>query len=72
MIKICHLQDVCQDYTTGNNMPTNHHVRATWSCTQWLDYSCSVMSELLVIMRKATKEDSSCKITSKAKIKGKK
>jgi len=41
-MKNCQIADNCPDYTTGDNRPPNHHVRATVPCVEFLKGTCHI------------------------------
>ncbi|KKN78492.1 hypothetical protein LCGC14_0350240 [marine sediment metagenome] len=36
----CPIQDICQNFITGDNKPPNNHVRTIVPCKSFLDMSC--------------------------------
>ena len=41
------MQDLCVDYTSGDNKPPNHDVRNKVPCSQFIALSCSALVEIL-------------------------
>lgn len=66
-MKTCYLCDTCPHYTSGDNKPSNHHVRVTVPCTKFLDMSC----EMDINIRLFYGETIACDINKMRRIKGK-
>ena len=57
-MKFCPIQELCQEYTTGDNKPPNHHLRITLPCKLFLDFSCEESVRIQIFLGK----DMSCDI----------
>ncbi len=67
-MKLCAIQDVCLDFTTGDNKPKNNDVRNKVPCVSWLDMSCETG---LDIYFKIKGEYPACNIKKIRRLKGK-
>ncbi len=62
---VCHLQESCPHFDSGDNKPPNHHVRVTVPCKKYLADSCEMSMQVRVFFG----ETVACDIAKVAKVK---
>jgi len=64
-MKICPIQDLCQDYSNGTKRKS-HHLRITEPCKSFLDMSCEMSIKIQLFLG----EELACDINKIRRIKG--
>ena len=67
-MKLCALQELCLEFTTGDNKPKNNDVRNKMPCSKWVDMSCDAY---VTIYFKLKGEYPSCNIKKRERLMGK-
>jgi len=61
-LKVCPIQEICMNYSTGSRKPPNHDVRNKIPCKLFLDFSCALSIQ---IQQEAMGLTPACKIRKK-------